>query len=188
MIPKIKRLAKALYQALRHPCRTGTAIRQGTTKRFTASFTATVDFLVGRTNWLDIQDNQGAYHLPKVARPIFFVGILLATPTAALIFSLWLTNVIQTGEKFSAIVEEGAKIAPGFLAATLLAALLFSVTLYIFFGGLAMLGILIRKLEVATRPERDRVIQQQKETIKDRDDTIEHLRERLRQAGQDPDA
>ena len=74
MIPKIKRLAKALYQALRHPCRTGAAIRDGLTRRFTASFTATVDYLVGRTAWLDIQDNQGAYHLPKIARPIFFVG------------------------------------------------------------------------------------------------------------------
>ena len=188
MIPTIKRLAKGLYQALRNPRRTGTAIRHGTTRAFTVSFTATVDFLVGRTNWLDIQDNQGAYHLPKVARPLFFLGILLATPTAAVIFSIWLTNQIQQGKQFSTIVEEGAIIPPGLLAATLLEALLFSVTLYIFFGSLAMLGIIIRKLEAATRPERDRVIQQQKETIKDREDTIEQLRNQLRRSGQEPEA
>ena len=45
MIPTIKRLAKGLYQALRHPRRTGTAIRHGTKRTFTVSFTATVDFL-----------------------------------------------------------------------------------------------------------------------------------------------
>ena len=181
MIPTIKRLAKGLYQALRHPRRTGTAIRHGTKRTFTVSFTATVDFLVGRTDWLDIQDNQGAYHLPKVARPLFFLGILMATPTAALIFSIWLTTQLKKGEPFSTIVEKGAIIPPGLLAATLLAALLFAVTLYTFFGSLAMLGIIIRKLEAATRPERDRVIEQQKETI-------EKLRNQVRRSGQEPEA
>ncbi len=195
MIPKIKRLAKALYQALRHPCRTGSEIRDGLTRRFTASFTATVDYLVGRTVWLDIQDNQGAYHLPKIARPIFFVGILLATPTAAVIFSIWLTKQIQSGKEFSKIVEDGAIIPPGLLAGTIFAALLFSVTLHIFFGGLAMLGILLRKLEAATRPERDKTIQQQNETIEDQhqtiegqNDTIEVLRNQIRRSGQEPEA
>ncbi len=181
MIPKIKRLAKALYQALRHPCRTGSEIRDGLTRRFTASFIATVDYLVGRTVWLDIQDNQGAYHLPKIARPIFFVGILLATPTAAVIFSIWLTKQIQLGEEFSTIIDDGAKMTRGLLAGTLFAALLFSVTLHIFFGGLAMLGILIRKLEAATRPERDKTIQRQNETI-------EVLRNQIRRSGQEPEA
>ena len=49
-----------------------------------------------------------------------------------------------------------------------------------------MLGIIIRKLEAATRPERDRVIEQQKETIKDREDTIEQLRNQLRRSGHEP--
>ena len=188
MIPTIKRLAKGLYQALRNPRRTGTAIRHGTTRAFTVSFTATVDFLVGRKDWLDIQDNQGAYHLPTVARPLFFLGILLATPTAALIFSIWLTKQIQKGNDFSTIIEDGAIIPPGLLAATLLAALLFSVTLYIFIGGLVMLGIIIRKLEAATRPQREKLIEQQKETIKDRDETIEQLRNQIRRSGQEPEA
>ena len=81
------------------------------------------------------------------------------------------------------------------MAATLLAALLFSVTLYIFFGGLAMLGILIRKLEVATRPAKDKIIQQQKETIEgqnetieDQNETIQVLRDQLRRSGQEPEA
>ena len=56
-----------------------------------------------------------------------------------------------------------------------------------------MLGIIIRKLEAATRPERDRVIEQQKETIKDMDETIkdmdetiEQLRNQLRRSGHEP--
>ena len=188
MIPTIKRLAKGFYQALQHPYRTSDSIWRGTRRAFTVSYTAIVDYLVGRKDWLDIQDNQGAYHLPRVARPLFFLGILLATSTAALTFSIWLTKQIQKGNEFSEIIETGAIIPPGLLAATLLAALLFSVTLYIFIGGLVMLGIIIRKLEVATRPQRDRVIEQQKETIKDHEETIQKLRNQVRRSGQEPEA
>ena len=105
----------------------------------------------------------------------------MATPTAALIFAIWLTIQLKNGDPFSTVVEEGAIILSGLLAATLLAALLFAVTLYTFFGSLAMLAIIIRKLEAATRPERDRVIEQQKETI-------EKLRNQVRRSGQEPEA
>ena len=196
MIPNmIKRLAKTAYQAARHPIRSGNTLRIILNRGIQAGTTA----LIGLTLWcghlLEYTDNQGQFQLPKPVRPVYFIGTLLATPAAAYLYYLWVKAKITATSEFSEIVKDGAIIAPGFIAGILLAALLFSATAYFFIGGLAMLGLLFRKLEPITRPARERVIEQQKETIKDRDETIkrreetiDQLKERLKQAGLDPDA
>lgn len=164
-------------------------------KQATAAATAFIALTIHCGHLLEYNDNQGQFQLPKPIRPVYFIGTLLASPAAAFLHYLWVKAKITSTTEFSEIVKDAAIIAPGSIAGILLAALLFSTIVYFSIGGLAMLGILFRKLEPITRPEKDKIIQKQQETIEDQNATIQgqnatidHLKDRLRQAGQDPDA
>ena len=200
MIPNmIKQLARTAYQAVRHPGQTGLAVGRGT-----RSFTATAFTRFGR--WMTNPDTQGNFNLPRELRRPFFGGTYLATLAVAAYYGFyWVHNITQTGNTPLTVIVEGVKIAPGFIAAILIAGLLLSPLAYFTSWGLGMLGVILKRWDESTRPEnrkavkearelRERVTELEEGRVQDAqrlahsDEALEVLRNQLRRSGQEPDA
>lgn len=193
MIPNmIKRLAKTAYQAVRHPAQSGLAVGRGT-----RSFTATVFTRFGR--WMTNPDTQGNFNLPRELRRPFFAGTYLATMAVAAYYGFyWVHNIAKADTTAISVIAEGVTIAPGFIAAILLAGLLLSPFAYFISWGLGMLGVILKRWEESTLPENRKAVKearelraklaQSDEARAESEQTIETLRNQIRRSGQQPEA
>lgn len=190
MIPKI---IKQLAARLRHTYRHSTGRLRNAPKLILRAATATC-LRVG--DKLEKADTQGEFNLPRALRPFFYPTLWATLLAITPIVYLWVDASLQEGHTFRQIVVEGGKIAPGFIAGAIGAALLLTLPVYGLTGGIAMLGILFRNLEERTRKsEKDRIIEEQaqaleqkQEALEQKDRTITELLEKLGQSGLDPDA
>ena len=182
MIPNmIKRLPSAAYRGVRHPNHTLASIGKGLLSAITA-------LLIGSGNWIGSQDTQGDFNLPKALRPLFFIGAYGATMATATYYLFWVRNELQSSESYLEVAKAGATIAPGFLTAILMVGLLSSPLLYVIFWGAGMLGLIFRKWEDKTRPERTRQIEELKKANEEKDHIIDTLRNQVTRSGQEPEA
>lgn len=199
-LKKIKSLARGLLNAPGRILGIGwkaiTKTRNAIKASPKATYRAFVAACISLGTAIHKQDPQGEFHLPKAVRPFFFPTLWVVILSASPFLYFWLDASIKKGHSLLVIVENGAKIAPGFLAASIAAALLLSLPAYLISGSLTMLGPLFRRLvEGSSLEAKQRIIDQQKETIEERDNTIgerdntiSELRQRLTDHGIDPDA